>query len=90
VPRTRKDRLQLAAGRCGLRLIKRRSGTTMASDNAYWLRSLWDASQVVVLRPGGGFALSRMPVYTVREKAAAWTTLDDVERVLAGWDEISQ
>jgi hypothetical protein len=85
VSRTHKDRVQLAAGRCGLRLIKRRSGTTLTRDNAYWLRSLSDASQAVVLRPGGGLTLSKIPAYRLRDKAATWRTLDDVERVLKGW-----
>src|SRR5204863_4436784 len=84
VPRTQKDRLQLAAGRHGLQLNKSRPCLALG-NNVYWLRSLEDISQVIVLRPGAGFVLVKIPAYAIRKEAAMWSSLDEIERVLIGW-----
>lgn len=85
--RTLEDRVQLAARRCGLRLLKSKQRTNSTGSCAYRLRSWSDATRVVVPQVGGMFALAKIPGFAVGEEAAVWSSLDDVERVLTAWVE---
>jgi hypothetical protein len=73
-------RLQLAAGRRGLKLVKNRH-----RGAAYCLRAAWNAACVVGRRPDGRLGL--VYAQTGRELLACWLTLTEIERVLAHWNE---
>jgi hypothetical protein len=77
---SQEHRIQLAAGRRGLKLVKNRYRVA-----AYCLRAAWSAGRVVGRRPEGGLGL--VYAQTGREEIACWLTLTEIERVLANWNE---
>ena len=81
--KTSEDRLRLAAGLRGLRLAKSRRFRHPSTP--YCLRSLYDATYVVGVLPGGSFALVKAS--TGRQKIASWFSLDRIEQVLAELDQ---
>ena len=72
---------RLAAGRCGLKLIRDRT----ACRSLYSLRPLWVASHAVGRLPDGRLGLTKAP--NGRHKVACWLPLADIERLLASWSE---
>ena len=78
------QRLQLAAGRHGLRLVRNRYRASSDGD-LYCLRAIWKAAWVVGRRADASLGL--MYVQTGREAIASWLTLAEIEQVLANWDQ---
>jgi hypothetical protein len=83
--KTREDRLQSVARRCGLKLVLDRYSARETGDQRYFLRPIWDARQAVLALPGGGCELVK--IYSGRRRAASLMPLDDVERLLGQWSE---
>ena len=67
-------RLQLVAGRHGLKLVKNRHRVAV-----YCLRAVWNAAYVVGRRSDGELGL--VYAQTGREEIACWLTLTEIERV---------
>jgi hypothetical protein len=77
-------RVQLTAGRHGLRLVRNRYRVA-AGSRLYCLRAIWNAYYVVSRLPEGGLGLVR--AQTGRQVTASWLTLTEIEQVLAAWNE---
>ena len=77
-------RLQLAAGRHGLRLVRNRHRVA-TNGSLYCLRAMWNAACVVGRRADGDLGL--VYAQTSREVVASWLTLSEIEQVLADWDQ---
>jgi len=83
--RSREDRLQTTARRCGLKLVLDRYGACATGRDRYFLRPIWDARRAVRALPGGGCELVR--ITDGRRKAASLLLISDVENVLARWSD---
>ena len=77
---SQEHRLQLVAGRHGLKLVRNRHRVA-----AYCLRAIGNAACVVARRSDGRLGL--VFAQTGREGTATWLTLHEIERVLANWNE---
>src|SRR5262245_12590234 len=77
-------RIQLAAARRGLRLIRNRYRVSGGGD-LYCLRATWQPAWVVGTRSDGGVGL--VYALTRREEIGSWLTLSEIERLLANWSE---
>ena len=80
------QRVRLAAGRRGLKVLMARLATTRRGGRNYCLRALWDASQFVGELPDGRLGYIRVPPAD-RERIAIWRSLGEVERALANCAE---
>jgi hypothetical protein len=78
------QRVQLLAGRHGLKLVKNRHRSS-SQGPLYCLRAIWNAACVVAERPHHGLGL--VYAQTGRQGIAAWWPLAEAERVLASWSE---
>ena len=70
------DRVQLVAGRCGLRLV---SSRLRVGARRYFLRQISDVTQVVMVLPDGSF---RFVKATRAGKLVTWLSLAAVEQML--------
>ena len=77
-------RVQLAAARHGLKLVRNRSRAA-TGRSLYCLRAIWNAACVVGSRPEGGLGL--VYAQTGRAVIASWLTLSEIAQVLANWRE---
>jgi hypothetical protein len=77
-------RVQLAAARHGLKLVRNRSRAA-TGRSLYCLRAIWNAACVVGSRPEGGLGL--VYAQTGRAEIASWLTLSEIAQVLANWRE---
>jgi hypothetical protein len=72
------DRVQLAAGRCGLSAIRSRQ---RVGARRYFLRHISDATRVVMVLPDGGFRFVRAVRAGGKEKLT-WLSLSAIEQML--------
>ena len=73
------DRVQLVAGRCGLRLVSSRH---RVGARRYFLRQISDVTRVVVVLPDGGFRFVKATRAGGKEKRATWLSLGAIEQML--------
>lgn len=74
------DRVQLAAGRCGLSVIRSRQ---RVGARRYFLRHISDATRVVMVLPDGGFRFVRAVGAGGKEgKLVTWLSLSAIEQML--------
>jgi hypothetical protein len=78
------DRVQLAAGRCGLRLVKSRQ---RVGTRRYFLRHISDVTRVVVVLPDGGFRFAKATRASGKDKLATWLSLAGIEQMLESRSE---
>lgn len=83
---THEQRLQAAARLLGLKLVLDRYRAASTGRDRYFLRPIWDARRAVQVRPAGGYKLVRI-TEKGRRTAASLLPLDEIESILANWDE---
>src|SRR6476660_8072115 len=83
-PRILEDRLKLAAQRLGLRIIADRYSSPDAPK--YLLRPYWNAKRAVRVRPDGGYEMAQVWKRS-RRRTASQFSLEEIEAILADWDE---
>ena len=75
------DRVQLVAGRCGLRLVSSRH---RVGARRYFLRHISDVTRVVVVLPDGGLRFVKAIRAGGKKKSATWLSLGAIEQILEG------
>ena len=75
------DRVQLVAGRCGLRLVSSRH---RVGARRYFLRHISDVTRVVVVLPDGGLRFVKATRAGGKKKSATWLSLGAIEQILEG------
>jgi hypothetical protein len=73
------DRVQLAAGRSGLRLVRSRQ---RVGERRYFLRHISDATRVVMVLPNDGFRFVKATRAAGKEKLLTWLSLSAIEQML--------